>query len=77
VKKHSDLTNALHDLKTFHRKLGEISGPYEKLNRGSLYEWFTPRRDKSQLLFHLHKWNIVAFTNYVSRDNQSFTSSHE
>jgi hypothetical protein len=45
VKKHSDLTNVLHDLKTFHRKLGEVSGPYEKLNRGSLYEWFTPRRE--------------------------------
>jgi hypothetical protein len=43
MKKHGDLTSALHYLKTFHRKLGEDSGPYEKLSRGSLYEWFTPR----------------------------------
>jgi len=43
VKKHGDLTGALHYLKTFHRKPGEVSGTYEKLSRGSLYEWFTPR----------------------------------
>jgi hypothetical protein len=45
VKKHGDFTSALHYLKTFHRKLGKISGPYEKWNRGSLYEWFTLRRE--------------------------------
>ncbi len=43
VKKHGDLTSALHYLKTFHRKPREFSGPYEKLNKGSLYEWFTLR----------------------------------
>jgi hypothetical protein len=43
VKKHGDPTGVLHYLKTFHRKLGEVSGPYEKLSRGFLYEWFTPK----------------------------------
>jgi hypothetical protein len=43
VKKHGDLMSALHYLKTFHRKPREFSGPYEKLNKGSLYEWFTLR----------------------------------
>ncbi len=43
VKKHGDFIGALHYLKTFHRKLREISGPYEELSRRSLYEWFTPR----------------------------------
>jgi hypothetical protein len=43
MKKHGDLIGALHYLKTFHRKPIEVGGPYEKLNRGSLYEWFTPR----------------------------------
>jgi len=45
VKKHGDLTTALHYLKTFHRKPREVNGPYEKLNRRSLYEWFTPRKE--------------------------------
>jgi hypothetical protein len=45
VKKHGDLTIALHYLKTFHRKPREVNGPYEKLSRGSLYEWFTPRKE--------------------------------
>jgi len=35
----------LHYLKTFHKKPKEVSGPYDKLNRGFLYEWFTPRRE--------------------------------
>ncbi len=43
MKKRGDLTCALHYLKTFHRKPGKGSGPYEKLSKGSLYEWFTPR----------------------------------
>jgi hypothetical protein len=43
VKKHGDLIGALHYLKTFHRKSIKVGGPYEKLNRGSLYEWFTPK----------------------------------
>jgi hypothetical protein len=30
-------------LKTFHKKLGEINGPYDKLSRGFFYEWFTPK----------------------------------
>ncbi len=33
----------IHYLKTFHRKPREVSGPYEKLNKGSMYEWFTRR----------------------------------
>ncbi len=45
VKKHGDLTSVLHYLKTFHNKIGEVSGPYENLSRKSLYEWFTPRRE--------------------------------
>jgi hypothetical protein len=45
VKKHGDLIRVIHYLKTFHRKLGEVSGPYEKLIKGSLYEWLTPRRE--------------------------------
>jgi hypothetical protein len=44
VKKHGDLINALHYLKTFHRKPRKVNGPYEKLSRGFLFEWFTPRR---------------------------------
>jgi hypothetical protein len=43
VKKHGDLTGALHYVKTFHRKPKKVSGPYEKLSKGYLYEWFTPR----------------------------------
>jgi hypothetical protein len=43
VKKHDDLTRVFHYLKTFHRKLGKVGVPYEKLSRGSLYEWFTPK----------------------------------
>jgi len=50
MKKHGDFINVLHYLKTFHRKPGEVSGPYEKLNKGSLYEWFTP---KVELKSHL------------------------
>jgi hypothetical protein len=44
VKKYGNLTSVLHYLKTFHRKPGKVSGSYEKLSKGSLYEWFTPRR---------------------------------
>ncbi len=43
MKKQGDLTRVLHYLKTFHKKLGKVSVPYEKLSRGSLYEWFTPK----------------------------------
>jgi hypothetical protein len=52
MKKHGHLTNAFHYLKTFHRKPREVSGPYEKLKKGSLYEWFTPR---GKLIPHLKK----------------------
>jgi hypothetical protein len=52
VKKHGDLTTAFHYLKTFHRKPREVNGPYEKLSRGSLYEWFTLRK---KLKPHLKK----------------------
>jgi len=45
VKKCGDLTIALHYLKTFHRKPWKVSGPYEKLNRRFLYEWFTLRSE--------------------------------
>jgi hypothetical protein len=45
MKKHYNLTSVLHYLKTFHKKPKEVSGPHDKLNRGSLYEWFTPRRE--------------------------------
>ncbi len=45
MKKHGDLIGVIHYLKTFHRKPGEVSGPCEKLIRGSLYEWLTPRRE--------------------------------
>jgi hypothetical protein len=45
MKKHSDLTSVFHYLKTLHRKQGEVSGQYiyEKVNKGSFYEWFTPK----------------------------------
>jgi hypothetical protein len=43
MKKHGDFTSVFHYLKTFHRKLREVSSPYEKLSRRSLYEWFTPK----------------------------------
>jgi len=42
LKKHGDLPGAFHHLKTFHKKSGKVSGPYEKLNRRYFYEWFTP-----------------------------------
>jgi hypothetical protein len=45
MKKHGDLIGAFNCLKTFHRKPGEVNGPYEKLSRRSLYEWFTPRKE--------------------------------
>jgi hypothetical protein len=45
VKKHGDFTCAFHYLKAFHRKLGKVSGSYEKLSKWSLYEWFTPERE--------------------------------
>lgn len=45
VKKHGDFTTALHYLKTFHRKPRKVNGPYEKLSKGSFYEWFTPRKE--------------------------------
>jgi hypothetical protein len=45
MKKHRNLINAFHYLKTFHKKLGEVNGTYDKLNKGSLYKWFTPRRE--------------------------------
>jgi hypothetical protein len=45
MKKHRNFINALHYLKTFHKKLGEVNGTYDKLSRGSLYKWFTPRRE--------------------------------
>jgi hypothetical protein len=37
---HRNLINALHYLKTFHKKLKEINGTYDKFSRGSLYKWF-------------------------------------
>jgi hypothetical protein len=60
VKKHGDLISAFHYLKTFHRKPGKICAPYEKLSRGSLYEWFTPRTTcescyKEEDNFHRYK----------------------
>jgi hypothetical protein len=45
VKKHGDFIGVFHYLKTFHKKPREVSGPYEKLNRRSLYEWFTLRKE--------------------------------
>jgi hypothetical protein len=42
MKKHGDLIDVFHYLKTFHKKPVEISGSYEKLSKRSLYEWFTP-----------------------------------
>jgi hypothetical protein len=42
VEKYGDFIGVFHYLKTFHRKPREVSGPYEKLSKGSLYEWFTP-----------------------------------
>jgi hypothetical protein len=45
MKKHRNLTNAFHYLKTFHKKLVEVNGTYDKLNRVFLYKWFTPRRE--------------------------------
>jgi hypothetical protein len=43
--RHGDITSAPHYLKTFHRKPGEVNSPYEKLNKWSLYEWFTLRKE--------------------------------
>jgi hypothetical protein len=43
MKKHCNLTSVLQYLKTFHKKPGEINGPYDKLSIGFFYEWFTPK----------------------------------
>jgi hypothetical protein len=36
MKKHGDFTSVFHYLKTFDKKLGKVSGPYEKLSIRSL-----------------------------------------
>jgi hypothetical protein len=38
VKKHGDLTNVFHYLKTFHKKPRKVNRLYEKLSRGCRYE---------------------------------------
>jgi hypothetical protein len=43
MKKHCNLINAFPYLKTFHKKLRKVNGTYDKLSRGFLYKWFTPR----------------------------------
>jgi hypothetical protein len=60
MKKHRNLINALHYSKTFHKKLGEVNGTYDKLSRGSLYKWFTSRGEiKPHLKNAIEKW--IAF----------------
>jgi hypothetical protein len=49
MKKHGDLIGALQYLKTFHKKLGEVSGPYEKSSKQSLYEWFSPKGELNHM----------------------------
>ena len=42
VKQHKNLTAALNYLRTKHKVSGETYSVYDKLSRGSLYEWFSP-----------------------------------
>jgi hypothetical protein len=60
TKKHCNLINAFHSLKTFHKKLGEVNGTYDKLNRGSLYKWFTPRGEIKPHLKNAIKKGIIS-----------------
>jgi len=66
MKKHGDFTNAFHYLKTFHKKPRKVNGPYEKLNRGSHYEWFTPRGELKQHLKKVIARSIVSFLTHFS-----------
>jgi hypothetical protein len=43
MKKHHNFINAFHYLKIFYKNLVEVNGAYDKLSKGSLYKWFTPR----------------------------------
>ena len=43
VKKHGNLTVALHYLQAAYKKLGECGSVYDDLSRGTLYNWFTLR----------------------------------
>jgi hypothetical protein len=42
VKQHQNLTSVLHYLRSKYKLLGQSSSVYDKLSRGSLYEWFIP-----------------------------------
>jgi hypothetical protein len=64
--KHGDLTNVFHYLKTFHKKLGKVNGPYENLSRGSRYEWFTPRGELKPHLKEVIARGIVSFPRHFS-----------
>jgi hypothetical protein len=50
VKRYGNNSQALHFLKTTHKKFG-IPNPYEKLGR-ALWDWFTPLLGG----YHKHPW---------------------
>ncbi len=73
VKKHGDFIGAFHYLKTFHKKSRKVNGPYEKLNRRSLCELFTPRgelKPNVKVVVEKGTTSIVAkkhFSNFETR----------
>jgi hypothetical protein len=70
VKKHGDLIGAFHYLKTFHRKSGGVNGPYEKLSRRYLYEWFTPRRElKPHVKVDVEKGTTSSTFQFLKQDH--------
>jgi len=54
IKKYDNDSQALHFLKTTHKKHG-IPSPYKKLRKASLWDWFTPNGDLKPNYIHLAK----------------------
>jgi len=58
IKKNDNDSQALHFLKTTHKKHG-IPSPYKKLRNASLSDWFTPNGDLKPDYIHLAKLGIA------------------
>jgi hypothetical protein len=66
VKQHRNLTSALHYLQSKYKKPGQSCSVYDKLSRGSLYEWFTPTSELKE-----------GYKNYVYLGTSTFTSGSQ
>ncbi len=58
IKKYGNNSQALHFLKTTHKKHG-IPSPYEKLQKASLWDWLTPNRDFKPIYIHVTKLGTI------------------